>query len=110
MSDYETHFGTLRKVDLGDLTLEEKCKELCEMHRAQYSEIYGSYKNLLSDILDNFYIILNNELYAIEDTQTDNDYYCMLKDNGDGSYSYYAHFYNGGTCLKECLEDELDNI
>ena len=30
MSKMETHIGTLNEIDLGGLTLEEKCKELCD--------------------------------------------------------------------------------
>ena len=110
MSDYETHLGTLRKIDLEGFSLEEKCKQLCEQHNVPYSKFYENYIELLTDMLDDWYIILNESLYRIEDTSTNNDFLCKIIDNGDGSYSYYAHFYNGGTCLKECLEDEFNYV
>ena len=110
MSDYETHYGTLREIDLGGLTLEEKCKELCNQHNIELNDWYMSYKYMLEDRLSNWYIILNNKIYRIDDNEVDNDYYCILNENEDGSYNYYAHFYNGGTCLEECLEDELNKI
>lgn len=110
MSDYETHYGTLREIDLGGLSLEEKCKQLCEQHNVSYSEFYENYIELLTDMLDDWYVILNGSLYRIDDTSTNDDFLCKVTDNGDGSYSYYAHFYNGGTCLIECLEDGIRDL
>ena len=111
MSDYETHYGTLKKIDLEGLTLEEKCKELCDQHSVKLND-FGctSYVSLLRDRLYDWYVILKGVLYSITDHTIDNDYYCILNENEDGSYNYYAHFYNGGTYLEECLEDELNKI
>ena len=30
--------------------------------------------------------------------------------NEDGTFDFIAQFYNGGTCLEECLEDELESL
>lgn len=60
--------------------------------------------------MNDWYVILNDVLYSITDHNIDNDYYCILNENEDGSYNYYTHFYNGGTCLEECLEDELNKV
>ena len=110
MSDYETHFGTLKKVDLGGLTLEEKCKELCEIYNIPWHDWYDDYRDLLMDTKSESYIILNNTLYEINDTRSYDDFYCNVKDDGNGNYSYYTHFYNGGTYLQECLEEELSKM
>lgn len=112
MSDYETHYGTLRKIDLEGLTLEEKCKELCDQHSVKLNDWgwYTSYTSLLRDRLNDWYVILNGTLYSITDHTIDNDCYCILNENEDGSYNYYARFYNGSTYLEECLEDEFYNI
>lgn len=110
MSEMETHVGTLQEIDLGGLTLEEKCKELCDQHNVKMASYYKCYQELLEDMLDNWYIILNGVLYRIDDKEIDEDYCCQITEHNDGSLSYYAHFYNGGTCLIECLEDEHSKL
>ena len=110
MSNTEMHTGFLREIDLEGFSLEEKCKELCDQHNMQISEWYASYKDLLEDRLSNWYIILNNKIYRIDDNEVDDDYYCNITEHDDGSYTYVARFYNGGTCLHECLENELNKF
>ena len=39
-----------------------------------------------------------------------NNYPDAFKDNGDGTYDYFMEFYNGGCCLSECLEYELEKL
>lgn len=110
MSEMETHVGTLREIDLGGLTLEEKCKELCDQHNVKMANYYKCYQELLEDMLDDWYIVLNGVLYRIDDKEVDDDYCCQITENNDGSLSYYARFYNGGTCLIECLENEHSKL
>ena len=38
------------------------------------------------------------------------DDFCDLKENQDKTISIHAQFYNGGTCLNEVLNDELDKL
>lgn len=58
---------------------------------------------------DKFYIVKGNIYETIEDKEVDDDM-SFLKDNGDGTYDYFIEFYNGGTCLSECIEDELEKL
>lgn len=112
MSEQEYHVGKLYKVEI-DTTVEEKCKELCKLHNINDSRIdvyNNSYLELLCDMCHDKYIVLKNTLYRIEDEEFDVGYYCKMEKNMDNSISYIATFYNGGTYLKECLEDEINNI
>ena len=104
------HTGFLREIDLEGFSLEEKCKELCHERGDELTQQYGSYREMLEDNLSNWYIILNNKLYRIDDNEVDDDYYCNITEHDDGSYTYVARFYNGGTCLRECLENELNKF
>ena len=56
-----------------------------------------------------FYIVKGNIYETIEDKEVDDDA-SFLKDNGDGTYDYFMEFYNGGTCLGECIEYELEKL
>ena len=103
------HAGTLREIDLEGLSLEEKCRELCHKHGDELNDWYMSYKDMLEDRLSDWYIILNNKLYRIDDNEVENEYYCNVTKHDDGSYTYVARFYNGGTCLHECLEEQIEN-
>ena len=61
------------------------------------------------DMDGKFYVVKGNIYETIEDKEVDDDA-SFLKDNGDGTYDYFMEFYNGGTCLSECLENELEKL
>lgn len=112
MSEVELHIGTLKEVDTQGLTVEEWCKKECE--KLGVTELtYGNsnYFEVLDDITNySKFLISNNKLYEIIDSKyEDTDIYEMYP-NVDGSYSYVMRFYNGGTCLSECLQNKLDKI
>ena len=133
MSDYEKHIGKLKKVDLSEYNnstekfFEEQYRKLFtdltegEINEAyQYAENYkyrrnkGPWEYLFFDNcysfdMDNKFYVVNGNVYeTIEDKKVDDA--SFLKDNGDGTYDYFMEFYNGGTCLEECLEYELEKI
>ena len=136
MSDYEFHKGKLKKVDLSeydnstekffeeqyrklfaDLT-EEEIKEaysLSENFVNKYCRNRGPWEHLFFDncydfdMNDKFYVVKGNIYETIEDKEVDDDA-SFLKDNGDGTYDYFMEFYNGGTCLSECILDELEKL
>jgi hypothetical protein len=33
-----------------------------------------------------------------------------MQKNEDGTITFVMQFYNGGTCLSECIEEELEKI
>lgn len=133
MSDYEKHIGKLKKIDLSkydnstEKFFEEQYRKLFayqserEIKEAyQYAENYkyrrnkGPWEHLFFinryefDVKSKFYVVNGNIYETIEDKEVDDA--SFLKDNGDGTYDYFMEFYNGGTCLEECLEHELEKI
>lgn len=136
MSNYEKHIGKLKKVDLSkydnstekffeeqyrkmftDLTKEEikEAYSLSENFVNKYRRNRGPWEHLFFDncydfdMNDKFYVVKGNIYETIEDKEVDYDA-AFLKDNGDGTYDYFIEFYNGGTCLSECIEDELEKL
>ena len=134
MSNYEKHIGKLKKVDLSEYDnsiekfFEEQYRKLFtdlserEIKEAyQYAENYryrrnrGPWEYLFFDncydfdMNDKFYVVNGNIYETIEDKEVDDDA-SFLKDNGDGTYDYFMEFYNGGTCLGECIEYELEKL
>ena len=110
MSYVELHTGTLTKVNIRGLTVEEYCKHLCEKYGYEIAYEGDTYIETLMDA-DDTYKVLNGELYRCDDTQypEDTSYLVDVRSNGDGTYEYIAQFYNGGTYLDEVLEDGIKN-
>lgn len=110
MSEIELHTGTLTKVDTKGLTVEEYCEHLCKKHGYEVAYEGDAYATTLIDT-DNTYKILNGELYRCNDIRyEDNSYLIDIRSIEDGTYTYIAQFYNGGTCLDEVLEEELNKL
>lgn len=40
----------------------------------------------------------------------EDDYSIEATKNEDGTFDFIAQFYNGGTCLEECLEEALERL
>jgi hypothetical protein len=62
------------------------------------------------------YKMLNvgNQTYLVEMLEHkefgEDEYPLEISKNEDGTFDFIAQFYNGGTCLEECLEEELENL
>ncbi len=113
MSQNETYFGKIRKIEVKDLEL--WCKRTCEV-------FYG----LTSDDLDKNetwqdkfhwkndnkqWMILDNEVYAIEQlVNFDEDTGIYMEKQPDDSIVFGTTFYNGGTWLGEMLEEEIKRL
>lgn len=133
MSDYEKHIGKLKKVDLseyGNSTerfFEEQYRKLfTDLEEFEIQSAYtlaedytyrrnrGPWEYLFFDncysfdMEDKFYVVNGNIYETIEDKEVDEA--SFFKDNGDGTYDYFMEFYNGGCCLGECLEYELEKL
>lgn len=133
MSDYEKHIGKLKKVDLSEYDnstekfFEEQYRKLFpnleefEIQSAytlaedyKYRRNRGTWEYLFFDncydfdMRDKFYVVKGNVYETIEDKEVDEA--SFFKDNGDGTYDYFMEFYNGGTCLSECLEYKLEKL
>ena len=117
MSDYESHTGKLRKVQPQENeTFEQLCKRLwiAEAQKGdEYTEEDYSEGSLFSDFSEKF---LNQndefvwEIFDHEELGDEDDMFCKIHDNKDGTYSFHTRFYNGGTYLSQMIEDELINI
>lgn len=131
----EIHVGKLKRVDLSKYDSIEKFFE--EQYRKTFTNLAeqeiqdayqmvmnsnyrgnrGPWEFLFQDNCDDYdigykYYVVNGIVYeTIEEEELDPyDDFSKLKDNGDGTYDYFMTFYNGGTCLKECIEDELEKL
>lgn len=112
MSDYESHIGKLRKVDLKGKTKEQffklKCEEAGynEMKESDWQETALYYYDMIEK-----YILIKDDIWEVFDhVQPDSFDGFHITDNKDGTYSFTTTFYNGGTCLSEILEEEVAKL
>ena len=117
MSDYESHTGKLRKVEPKENeTFEQLCKRLWieesqkgdEYTEADYEEgsLFGDYhEKYINDNDESVW-----EIFDHKDLGEDEDMFCRIHDNKDGTFSFHTRFYNGGTSLGEMIEDEIGNM
>lgn len=110
MSDMEYHYGKLRKVDLLGKTkeefFEEKCKEKGknELEEDTWEEVY------LWNISSEEYFPIGNNIYeAYDHEETDDSDIQKLIPHEDGTFTFVMSFYNGGTCLSECIQEALES-
>ena len=133
MSDYEKHIGKLKKVDLSNYNnntekffeeqyrklftnfSEKKIKDLYSWSKNyEYRKNRGIWEYLFFDtclgfgIKDKFFVAKGNIYETIEDKEVGDS--SFLKDNGDGTYDYFMEFYNGGVCLRDCIEYQLEKL
>jgi hypothetical protein len=116
MSHTETHIGKLRKIDIPTgYSKEDWCREKCQDNGIPtIPEHYDNWEETLKYHLNLFevYFFVNEEIWEIFDhIELDEDKDInKLEKNGDGTISFVLQFYNGGTCLSECIEEELELI
>lgn len=122
MSYTEKHIGRLVEVDFdkNGTTPEHFYKMLCEYHdynsltvtkyRNPYT--YKSWEELYWEELwdeDSLYRIDGKVYKLVDHVELEDDMFLFNK-NSDGSISFAVEFYNGGTCLREVLEDGVKRI
>lgn len=110
MSDYESHSGKVRLLYLNPgETFEEQCLRLW---LASGKEEKDYSKGELFSEFGEDYLKVGEQIWEILEHEDlgDEDMFCRLQDNGDGSFSFYTRFYNGGTCLTEMIEDEIKKL
>jgi hypothetical protein len=139
MSEMELHVGKLKRVDLStydndiekffeeqyrktftNLTeqeIQDAYQRAVDYKYCKYRENSGPWEFLFQDNCDDYdigykYYVVNGIVYeTIEEEELDPyDDFSNLKDNGDGTYDYFMTFYNGGVCLRECIENELEKL
>lgn len=109
--------GTLKKVDLGDLSIEEVCKQMCTtlLPKAEFYKFQTSYKSWQACLADNFYneyFIHNNILYKVDllEQSDDDPYFCKVIATGKDEYTFAGTYYNGSCSMYECIEEEMDRM
>jgi len=114
MSYTELHIGKLRKVELkSEQSLEDFYKEkLREVGITELRSCDNDWEDCFRDKFREKYFIVNNIIWEVFDhtEKDDSDDIYDLKPNEDGTLSFIIKFYNGGTCLSECIEEELEKI
>jgi len=115
MSYTETHFGKLRKVELGDQTIEQwsksKCNEIGETELASYYESWQEKLTDCSEFYKKIFIVDDQVWEVIEHIESgDGDDINIMIPNEDGTITFVQQFYNGGTYLGECIEDGIKNL
>lgn len=102
MSDYEGHRGKLTPTELDPLKLMDDAGfEPDEDESLEYSFNECFY--------DGDYIMLNNIVYRIEDSEYDDTERMDANLQEDGTITYDVYFYNGGCGFTEALEEAINN-
>jgi hypothetical protein len=113
MSNTETHIGKLRKVDFQGKPREEWCQEKCqELEITEIASYNNSWEEQLRDDAYEKYFFVNDGIWEVFDHVSKDDYddIYQITPNSDGTLSFVMQFYNGGTCLSECIEEELEKL
>ena len=110
MSSTETHIGKLTRYPFKkNVKFEDRIKYILNNHKLEYDDknMIEVFNNELYDI----YRIYNEVIYMVEDKYIpdDGDIFEYTK-NDDMSISYTLQFYNGGTCLGECLDEIIQKV
>ena len=115
MSERQTNKGKIKKVDLGQLTLDQYVQDIFNKHGITPDEYFETPQEKLEEAmwghkeLEGKYIFINGELYNwIEDKECDRDFYEVIE-NPDGTIEYFVSFYNGGLGLYEAIEVAFKN-
>lgn len=111
MSYTELHIGKLKPVKTDNYeTYAQWILDSEDRETERYYEEYNSYLDqLLNEHYDKF-IMLNNQLYTIDDQEFEDGDITYHKVNNDGSIDYVLQFYNGGCCLYEALKYEIEGV
>jgi hypothetical protein len=108
MSQQETIIGKLRLLDkINGETLEDQCKRVYHKQYRELSadEIYGTYKEMLSDEGYDKVVIYEDNLYeVISRKDMDGMDIFEISKAEDGTYDFTLSYYNGGCCFSEAIE------
>lgn len=111
MSDYEAHYGKIKKVET-ELSCEEFAKQ--EFIKITDKEVlpkgYNNFIEALRDESEEFYFT-DSDIYKIENNELDSDSdIFQYKELEDNSIEYNLRFYNGGTCLSEQIKEIIARV
>lgn len=110
MSEQQTKRGKFKEIDLQGKTIEEYCKEYC-ISRGIKKRDDETWREFFLDTYWEKFFVVNDRLFQIIAVKNlDNSYYTQIDKEENGVYSFYSTYYDGGTCLMECLEYELEKM
>ena len=110
MSEQQTQRGKFKEIDLKGKTIEEYCEEYCTS-RGKVKSHYETWREFFFDMYWDKFFVVNDRLFQIIAVEKlDSVKYTQIDKEENGVYSFYSTFYDGGTCLTECLEDKLERI
>ena len=108
MSEMEYHVGMIKKYKTNK-NLESACKEICEKEGWVLVEHGDTYKDLLEEegYDSKKYLIINDEIYCINDTELSNTFFYSNKIKDD--IFYLVGYYNGGCSFTDAIEEAMIN-
>lgn len=110
MSQTVHYKGILKRIErLDNEDLESCCKRLC--NRDCLPSYYDNYQELLTDEYYNKYVILDHNVYSIEEMNDyeDEDIFELDKISDD-KYSFTLKYYNGGCSFDEAIEEAFEKM
>lgn len=130
MSEIEYHKGKLKRLCVEDIDelFKKKYIETVKLYGDTDEEILEDYENTKKYLKEGEYVwyhlwlercsyddskqyvLVKGNIYEIKDEELDDYNVTILTKVGDEEYEYYSSFYNGGTYLTECLENELEKL
>lgn len=110
MSDYESQSGKIKLASIENETSDDTCKRIW-LEKGHKEEDYTK-SNFFDEYYEKYIRVKEKiwEILEVEDHGDDDDMFCRLHDNKDGTFSFHTRYYNGGTCMTEMLQDELENL
>lgn len=108
MSRTELHIGKLREIDLEGRSLEDYCKS--KVKETSLPEWADNWFEVLREEggWEKYFTVKGRLFESFDHTESEDPDIQQLTRNPDGTYSFVMSFYNGGTCLTELIEEELE--
>ena len=111
MSQTEYHYGKLRKLELDDDEISNFFEQKCIAEGRDKLPYEGWFETYNYYISSEKYYKVNGFVYEIVEHEEIDDYYMSkLIPHEDGTYTFVMSFYNGGTCLSECIQDAIKDL
>ena len=106
MSYTETHFGKAIKLEMPK-DKEEWAENTLKELKIERDDYYDTAFEQITE--EGKYVVVDEQLYLIEDTELDEEGICRGTTDADGNINYVAQFYNGGAGFTEVIEEILRN-
>lgn len=129
MSFTELQTGKFKKIGvMSEGEAERYCRNLCkEISPAKYEDAitngFKSYEHSWLEVLNDefwkskeyhndFIVFQNDILYRVYDVKNheEDGFFFHKEKTGDDEYSFITQYYNGGTCLQEIIEEEIEKL